>query len=363
MYVRRRQSNGVGDNIAPAEPDFRFGKLQRLSFTEACGLIIPLPSRHCQRQCIKACRGSLSDNGFRWGRSTRTGQAQANIFPTAGRRWRFLSSLIIMTADLVVVLVIVLAPPLLLVDPETLAKRSFGIWPQWNDFVTPFIAIQSLLLVFVLAVRGHYSRPVTAWTALVQIYLLSTYAALVSLLASIQTQVPVAYYWLPALWLIVPPAVLAIRCLVNAFLRNAGLEQCCVLSVGTARGLKQIDLAVRSNPIRGYRVVAALDVQASVSPLQTSDSRSSIGLHDGLRRTGANFIFLSLRGCDDQLQSAILAELIRETIPFGVIPDFGDLPIYRCAANAHGSRAPVILIINDRLRYFCARAAKGMFTE
>src|SRR3954467_8310159 len=85
-----------------------------LRVTKVCGLIILLSSRDYQRQCIKAYRGSLATMVSGGVALRGLDNSQANILPTADPRWRFLSSLIVMIADLVVTLMIVLVPPLLL---------------------------------------------------------------------------------------------------------------------------------------------------------------------------------------------------------------------------------------------------------
>lgn len=215
------------------------------------------------------------------------------------------------------------------------------------------------VFLFRLYSAGHYRRRLPIWTGLRDI----ATGCLLMLLADgflmFALKRDFSRLWLVASWLLAIVMVPLARQAGRALLNSWGLWRLPVVVVGSGTGVQDACEALTSESGMGYEVV-------SVLPLEKIGTQ---GTHPGSAQSwaalceeqGARMVLLALSDNDILERGALLAELVRERLPFAVVPPLRGLPILGFDQIYFIGRDVMMLQARNNLGQPLSRAVKLVF--
>ncbi|MDQ2803901.1 MAG: hypothetical protein M3Y41_14955, partial [Pseudomonadota bacterium] len=237
---------------------------------------------------------------------------------------------------------------------STAAIDLFPPQPGPSVTITEATVLLMAGVVACLASIGHYRRRLPLWMTLRNLVGVSGAALLGSCLVELLTGRHDSLALLLGPWILLPPLALFARSLVRQSLNAAGLWKVPVIVVGTSRVAQQAVAALRSEARLGYEAVAVINPSSAALSTGASRWAPMLGQH------GAEMLVLALdpeggpRGTEIQ-------SLVRERIPFAVIPSLDGLPLFGCEPTAFIQHDTVLLSYTNNLAKPVARAAKLAF--
>lgn len=196
---------------------------------------------------------------------------------------------------------------------EFIADNS---WSRLTQYA-PLIAL--LLLRF--HALGHYRRRLPAWTELRDVAAGCMLMLLVDGFLLFALKRDFSRLWLVSSWLLAAALIPLARRACRSMLDAAGLWRLPVLVVGSGRDAEDACEALASEHSLGYAV-------AEIIPLPQLEARvAGRSWAELCRERGARLVILALSGPDMMERGALLADLVRERLPFAVVPPLRGLPI------------------------------------
>ncbi len=236
----------------------------------------------------------------------------------------------------------------LLQDPS-LTLGAPGIWAPAGLLLLP---LSGVIGYFVAS--GHYRQRIPFWRSAWQVLLVSLFALLVDSYLELAFGRTWSGRFVGAIWLLFPPAVLAVRSLVRRMLTRAGFWLLPVVVVGDERGIASACEVLLSEPSLGYAVVDAF-ATPDVLPDRTLGHWRAI-----LHRAGAVQLVLAI-----DLGTAegrkVIQSVIREQVPYAVVPQLGGLPVAGAEQVSFFSHDTMLLVYRNNLAKPLARTTKMAF--
>lgn len=175
--------------------------------------------------------------------------------------------------------------------------------------------------VFVFFVLGHYRLPVPVWTAYCHVVLVCLIMLLAEGFLVYAAKYHLSRLWLVNTWLLAAVLIPLGRAISRRILDRLGLWRIPSLVVGTGAAAEHVRQAFSANPALGYEIV---DVIAPATMEAPQDGRLWGQLCE---KRGGRFIILALSAEEMIVYGDLLADLVRERLPFAVVPSLGGLPI------------------------------------
>ncbi len=208
-------------------------------------------------------------------------------------------------------------------------------------------------LIYMLA-HGHYRRRLPYWFELRQVIEAAGLAAVCSGVVAFTSTGHASDVVLIAPWLLFPIAVMAARSLVRRALEAIGVWRLPVVLVGSERDVRQAGEALRSEPRLGYDVVGV------VSHIPNASLRAAQRWVGAMREHNAELLVIAF-GVEDRPGAAQMEALVRERIPFAVMPQLQGLPVFGSVQTAFVSHDTMLVSYNNNLSKPLARAVKVSF--
>ena len=236
-----------------------------------------------------------------------------------------------------------------LLDAPMSAVGTSQLWVSAGLLLLPLSGV-----IGYFAASGHYRQRIPFWRSAWQVLLVS----LVALLVDSYLELAFGHIWsgrfVGAIWLLLPPAVLAIRGLARRVLTRAGLWLLPVVVVGDEHGAASACEVLLSEPSLGYSVVDVFPT-ADVLPDRTLGHWRAI-----LHRAGAVQLVLAIDlGTSEGRR--IIQSVMREQVPYAVVPQLGGLPVAGAEQVSFFSHDTMLLVYRNNLARPLSRTAKMVF--
>lgn len=175
--------------------------------------------------------------------------------------------------------------------------------------------------VFIFFVLGHYRLPVPVWTAHCHVVVVCLIMLLAEGFLVYAAKYHLSRLWLVNTWLLAALLIPLGRSIVRRILDRMGIWRIPSLVVGTGEVAEHVRQVFAANPALGYEVVDVIDPALMDSP-QDGQSWGQL-----CERQGGRFIILVLSAQEMILYGDLLSDLVRERLPFAVVPSLKGLPI------------------------------------
>ncbi len=202
--------------------------------------------------------------------------------------------------------------------------------------------------------HDHYEHRLTFWPECRGVLRATALVFMVMVAAAFVLGAPLPRLPMLATALLFPPAALGLRGVARAALRRAGLWQVRVVLVGDGTWGHQAEAALRARPGLGYDVVG----QASAALLGAAGTQP--GAWAGLLRHHDAGMLVLAHDTEAHLPATLVAALVRERVPYAVLPRLSGFPVAGTRRTALGHEA-VLVSYRNNLRKPVARAAKIAF--
>lgn len=220
---------------------------------------------------------------------------------------------------------------------------------------TAQFAILAGFALFVFFALGHYRLPLPAWTA----YRHVVTVCLIMLLAEGFLVYAAKYHlsrlWLVNTWLITALTIPFGRAVARRILDRRGLWRIPSLVVGTGDLAVHVRNAFTADSAMGYEVIDVVDPFLMQSP-QTGRVWADL-----CEKRGARFVILALSAEEMIAYGDLLSDLVRERLPFAVIPSLGGLPILGFDQLSFIGRDFMLLVARNNLGQPLRRLVKLVF--
>ncbi|WP_158280147.1 undecaprenyl-phosphate galactose phosphotransferase WbaP [Azospirillum sp. TSH100] len=190
---------------------------------------------------------------------------------------------------------------------------------MWNR-LAQYLPLAGLLLLR-LHTAGHYRRRLPAWTGLRDVVVGCMLMLLADGFLMFALKRDFSRLWLVGSWLLIIVLIPLARRVARSLLDSQGLWRLPVIVVGSGDGVQDACEALTSERSLGYAVMEVL-------PLEQVETRiASQSWSELCEKQGARLVVLALSDTDMLGRGALLADLVRERLPFAVIPPLRGLPI------------------------------------
>jgi UDP-galactose-lipid carrier transferase len=227
----------------------------------------------------------------------------------------------------------------LLIARLGLAHASSDVGDSQQFLATFMIAAAGVLCL--LAVRMHYDRRLPFWAEMQHLSVVAGLAIVFSVcVEGLQQRWSISLVLLA--WLPFPALALTMRALLRRELGRLGLWQIPTVLIGRQDAARETITALLSEPSLGYTVVAR------ISGLTPSFAQPGTSWRDILDTHHAAMIILAGDPClelgRDRVQS-----LVRERIPFAVMPQPAGLPVAGLAPMTFVSHDTMLILYRNNL--------------
>lgn len=189
---------------------------------------------------------------------------------------------------------------------------------EWRTLQFTFLAGCAIFVFFVL---GHYRLPVPVWTAHCHVVLVCLIMLLAEGFLVYAAKYHLSRLWLVNSWLLAAFLIPLGRAITRRILDRLGIWRIPSLVVGTGQAAEHVRQAFSANPALGYEIVDVVD-PASMEAPQDGQLWGQL-----CEKRGGRFIILALSAQEMIAYGDLLSDLVRERLPFAVVPSLGGLPI------------------------------------
>ncbi len=212
------------------------------------------------------------------------------------------------------------------------------------------VSIFAGVLAYFMA-QGHYNRRLPIWWELRQVLAGTGFALLCNSFIEFAFKTDASRTLVLGTWLMLPPTLMLARHLTRRILQDAGLWQIRTVILGSRQGAERVIRALSSEPQLGYTIAGVID------PATLHEAPDGRRWHALMRNARAGLLIIapnSSEGMDPALNEA----LVRERVPFAVMPDAAGLPVSGCVQTYFLKHDAVMLSYRHSLAQPLARAAK-----
>jgi UDP-galactose-lipid carrier transferase len=202
--------------------------------------------------------------------------------------------------------------------------------------------------------QGHYYRRIPFWSEARQVILSCIIGLLTSGLLEFLSRLQPSRLFLIGTWLVTPIFILSLRRVTKRGLTLAGLWQIPVLIVGDQVNVRSARAVLLSEPILGYHVADCVD------PASLALIAGELGWQRLLQRYGAQLVIVAF---DSQCypKRDFVESLVREHIPFAMMPQSDGLPVFGFQWNYFFSHDTMLVTYRNNLAKPLQRTAKIAF--
>ncbi|HEY0204681.1 MAG TPA: undecaprenyl-phosphate galactose phosphotransferase WbaP [Acetobacteraceae bacterium] len=206
------------------------------------------------------------------------------------------------------------------------------------------------LLAYFLA-KGHYSRRLPFWWELQQVLIGSIFALLCSSFVEFTFKTDVSRVVVFCIWVLFPLALVAMRHTARHLLSEANLWQIRTVIVGHGAAADRAAEALTSEHDLGYAVIGIIS-PAVVSGLSTTKPWTRL-----VQQFRADLVVIAPEA-DETLDRDRNETLVRERVPFAVMPHAEGLPVSGCVQTYFFRHDLVMLSYRNNLSQPLARTVK-----
>lgn len=205
------------------------------------------------------------------------------------------------------------------------------------------------LLAYFMA-QGHYRRRLPFWRELQQVLTAVLFALLCNSLVEFAFKTDASRAMVLGTWILFPAALVALRQLTRRLLSDAGLWQIRAIIVGRGAAAERVAKALTSERNLGYTVVGIANPAATPSPAHRPWTRL-------LQQHRADLLIIAPE-VDQTFDRSRNEALVRERVPFAVMPQAEGLPVSGCVQTYFFRHDLVMLSYRNNISQPVARAAK-----
>lgn len=224
---------------------------------------------------------------------------------------------------------------------------------QFRASLAKFAALFAGVLAC-LAAHGHYTRRIPFWGELRHLLGAGAVALLCNGFVEFSLHNQPSRLLLVGTWAAFPFAAIVCRRLTRRLLARWNLWQIRVVVVGEADAAQRATAALLSEPGLGYDVVGV------VAPDAPDAGSAPRRWRRVLRRFGARLLVLA-PGAGGPADARATEALVRQRVPFAVMPEPDGLPVLGCERTAFFAHETVMLSYRNNLERPTARLAKVAF--
>lgn len=207
--------------------------------------------------------------------------------------------------------------------------------------------------LLMLAQQGHYVRRVPRWTVLRDLVAISAAGLLAECLVVAARAPADRLDTLAAAWIVFPGLVLLFRRAARHALSAAGLWEVRVVVVGTGERVDHATRALLSEPALGYRIAGVVGPRSLDDPAGPGVWRAQMEHH-------RSELLVLAPHPGDELGPALEA-LVRERVPFAVVPPPDRLPVHGLWRTSFLGSDTVLFTYRDNRAQTAARCLKLAF--
>jgi len=225
------------------------------------------------------------------------------------------------------------------------------IWPLTEAGTSSFVSLGCAFAAGTIGYfssQSHYEQRLPFWPEARDVIVAASVALVLSAASAFFLGLNISRPVLLTATLALPGVILTSRAAVRTILRRAGWWQLPVVVVGEGAWAGEAENALRQHTGLGYVVVARDRAPA--------DGRSWTDL---LRSHRARLLILA-HDTETRLDPALIAALVRERVPYALLPEMSGLPVVG-ARQTYLGREVVMVSYRNNLRRPVARAAKIAF--
>ena len=204
------------------------------------------------------------------------------------------------------------------------------------------------------AVHGHYTRRLPFWSELRQILIGSAFALLLNTSLGFLLDGGPSRVLFVATWVMLPIALVSMRHLVRAGLDRTGLWRIPTLLVGDGETARATIMALTSETGLGYEFVGQIGLAAMATRSGSPSWRAM------LKQYKARLVVVAVDH-EGRPNRSIVDALVREAVPFAIVPPSDGLPVVDCERTYFFSHDTVLLSYRNNLLEPVARLAKIAF--
>ena len=202
--------------------------------------------------------------------------------------------------------------------------------------------------------QGHYCRRIPFWSEARQVVLCCIIGLLTSGLLGFLSRLQTSRLFLIGTWLVMPIFILILRRFTKRCLILAGLWRIPVLIVGDQMNVRSAAAVLLSEPMLGYHVADC------ANPASLALMVGELGWQRVLQRCGARLVIVAF---DPQCypKRNFVESLVREHIPFAMMPQSDGLPVFGFQWNYFFSHDTILVTYRNNLAQPLQRTAKIAF--
>nr|WP_245837819.1 undecaprenyl-phosphate galactose phosphotransferase WbaP [Niveispirillum lacus] len=229
-----------------------------------------------------------------------------------------------------------------------------GIADTFQHRAAQFAVLAGFAL-FIFFALGHYRLPLPAWTAYRHVVVVCLIMLLAEGFLVYAAKYHLSRLWLVNTWLLTALTIPLGRAAARRVLDGFGLWRIPALLVGTGDLACHVRQAFTADPAMGYAVIDTVDPVLMQSP-QTGRVWADL-----CEKRGARFVILALSAQEIITYGDLLSDLVRERLPFAVIPTLGGLPILGFDQLSFIGRDFMLLVARNNLGQPLRRLVKLVF--
>ncbi len=199
---------------------------------------------------------------------------------------------------------------------------------------------------------NHYRMRLTFWDEARKIVSALGFAMMADGFLQFASKADMSRLWLVGTWVIAAFVIIGFRALVRQQLAQAGLFEVGVLLIGNGPTAQATRTAIESERSMGYRVVASIKNLPSTY-LQSGRSWESL-----CASHGADYVILALDGNDIEASEKPVAQLVRESVPYSVVPPVRLMPVKGPVTQYFFNHDVMLMTRNDGLDQIIPRLLK-----
>lgn len=212
-----------------------------------------------------------------------------------------------------------------------------------------------LCLLLVLQAKGHYRQRLPLWSEIKHIVIGCSLMLLADGFLMFALKADFSRLWLVQTWILAAIFIPAARRPAVALLDRYGCWRLPVLVIGSGEDAEDASFALRSERSLGYDIVG-------VEPLSSVERDLAGSTWTALcERRGAQLVILALSDTDFVGRGEIIADLVRERLPFAVVPPLRGLPVLGFDRLYFFSHDVMIMVAHNNLAQPLSRAVKLAF--
>jgi Undecaprenyl-phosphate galactose phosphotransferase WbaP len=202
---------------------------------------------------------------------------------------------------------------------------------------------------------GHYQVRMPFWMETKKIAEAACFAMLINCFLQFVYKGDFSRLWLVSCWGFSVLAIIGMRALWRAILRRRGMWEIPTLIVGNGLTAEEARAALQSEPGLGYNIVA------QIHDLPSGLQAAGYSWAALCRARAARYVVIALDGEDFIKARPLLAQLMREHVPFSVSPPMHNLSVSGMTPQSFLGRDVMLLARNNGLDRPLPRMIKRSF--